>query len=466
MQKDAILEELTLIEQTIGESPGGVGISALEANLKSRGHPMPRRTLQRRLDSLLAAKRIGLEGGSRSIIYKRASTSTSASSPPTSGSSHVEAYVPLSAFGLEVRDAIRKPITMRKPVGYDHGPLERYRPNTDHYLSDFQRNRLHELGRTSMDARPAGTYARDILSRLLIDLSWSSSRLEGNTYSRLDTQLLIERGQAAEGKNAQETQMILNHKAAIEMIVENADEVGFNRFTILNLHAILSDNLMTDPMASGRLRVRAVEISGTVYLPPSIPQKIAECFHLILTKASAIIDPFEQAFFGMVHLPYLQPFEDVNKRVSRLAANVPLVRQNLCPLSFVDVPERAYIEGTLGVYELNRIELLRDVFVWAYERSCQRYLAIRQSMGEPDAFRLKYRAMLMQAVQEIIRSNHRGTKIEIARFASQKIREEDIGAFVEAVQSDIENLYEGNIARYRLRLAEYQGWNFKRSKTT
>jgi len=58
----------------------------------------------------------------------------------------------------------------------------------------------------------------------------------------------------------------------------------------------------------------------------------------------------------MVHLPYLQPFEDVNKRVSRLASNLPLIRENLSPLSFVDVPEQAYVDGMLGVYELNRVE--------------------------------------------------------------------------------------------------------------
>ncbi|ART52412.1 cell filamentation protein Fic [Acidovorax carolinensis] len=466
MQKETISDELTLIERTIGESPSGVGVSALEASLTARGHPMPRRTLQRRLDGLLVGKRIVSEGGSRSIVYKRAPYDTPAILPTVAPSSQIEAYVPLSAMGLEVRDAIRKPLTVRKPVGYDRSFLERYRPNVDHYLSESQRIRLHELGRTSMDGRPAGTYARDILGRLLIDLSWSSSRLEGNTYNRLDTQLLIERGQVAEGKNAQETQMILNHKAAIEMIVTNADEVGFNRFTILNLHAILSDNLMADPMASGRLRVREVEISGTVFLPLSMPQKIAECFELVLGKASEITDPFEQAFFGMVHLPYLQPFEDVNKRVSRLAANISLIRQNLCPLSFVDVPDRAYIEGALGIYELNRTELLRDVFIWAYERSCQRYLAIRQSIGEPDAFRLKYRTLIIQAMQEIIRRNLCGTQEEIDGFILNKIHEEDRYAFVEAVQSDLENLYEGNIARYQLRLSEYQRWGFKRSGTT
>jgi len=104
----------------------------------------------------------------------------------------------------------------------------------------------------------------------------------------------------------------------------------------------------------------------------------------------------------MVQLPYLQPFDDVNKRVSRLSANIPLFKHNLCPLSFVDVPERPYVEGMLGVYELNRYELLRDVFIWAYERSCQRYTAVRQSLGEPDQFRLRYREQLRQVVQTIV----------------------------------------------------------------
>jgi Fic family protein len=303
-----------------------------------------------------------------------------------------------------------------------------------------------------------------VLDRLLVDLSWASSRLEGNTYTRLDTQRLIELGQAAQGKDAQETQMILNHKAAIELLIENSAEVRIDKFTVLNLHAILSDNLISDPLASGRLRQRAVQISGTVFVPLAMPQQLAECFELILSKAQAIENPFEQAFFSMVHLPYLQPFEDVNKRVSRLAANIPLLRNGLCPLSFIDVPERAYIEATLGVYEMNRVDLLRDVFMWAYERSCQRYLAIRQSVGEPDAFRMQYREAIQQAVQAVVRGNLVGTGSEIAQQAAGRVPTPDLEPFVEAVTQDLDHLYEGNYARYRLKLSELRGWGFRRSK--
>lgn len=171
----------------------------------------------------------------------------------------------------------------------------------------------------------AGTYIRQILDRLLIDLSWASSRLEGNTYSILETERLIAYGEAAPGKTPFETQMILNHKAAIEFLVDSADETGFDRSTILNLHALLSDNLLGNPTASGRLRAIAVGIGKSVYEPLSVPQLIGEFLGQILNTATVISDPFEQAFFILVHLPYLQPFEDVNKRVSRLAANIPFI---------------------------------------------------------------------------------------------------------------------------------------------
>jgi Fic family protein len=470
MDSKSIAEELGVVEQAIASSEGGYGISALEEALAARNHSIPRRTLQRRLDALLAEGRILSEGMRRSLVYKcgyrdTAQITDRSSELAQQASTWEGEYVPLSAAGLEVRTAIRRSFIERLPTGYNRAFLERYRPNQDFYLSRQQIDRLHELGRTPGDARPAGTYARDILGRLLIDLSWASSRLEGNTYTRLDTSRLIEQGQIAEGKDAHETQMILNHKAAIEMIVENADSVGFNRFTILNLHAILSDNLMADPLACGRLRRREVGIAGTVFLPLGVPQQIEECFETILNKASRIVDPFEQAFFAMVHIPYLQPFEDVNKRVSRLAANIPLVRENLCPLSFVDVPEKAYIDGTLGVYEGNRVELLRDVFVWAYERSCQRYLAIRQSIGEPDAFRLKYREALIQTIQEVIRGKLHGSRHEVEALAQHFVAADDMPSFVDAIQSDLDYLYLGNVARYRLRLSEYQNWPFKRSNT-
>jgi hypothetical protein len=430
----------------VASSPKGISIGALSQSL---GSQISRRSLQRRLAELIAAGR---------LVYEKHGRSTRYWLPSSSSAKSEEASIPLSPSGTEVRRSVRRPLPERIPVGYHREFLEGYKPNESSYLTPETIAHLGRIGRTPDGDRPAGTYARHILDRLLVDLSWASSRLEGNTYSLLDTKRLIQHGQAAEGKDAAETQMILNHKAAIEYLVDSVDELGFNRRTVLNLHALLSDNLLADSGASGRLRRIAVGINQSVYHPLEMPQLIEESFQQVVDTASAIRNPFEQAFFAMVHLPYLQPFEDVNKRVSRLAANIPLIRHNLCPLSFIDVPERAYIEGLLGVYELNRVELLLDVFVWAYERSCQRYLAIRQSLGEPDKFRLKFREELTGVVGDIVRRLAAPTVEEVARISESQVPPEHLDDFVRMAIRELDNLHEGNYARFRLRPSEYQAW--------
>ena len=468
MSQATLTEELKLIESIVAAHTSGIGIAAIEAELVWRQGDKPnRRTLQRRLQKLIDAQRLTTAGESVALVYTlppgsvvlASGSITLAVTAATQG----ELYVPVSPEGATIRDQVRLPLMHRRPVGYEREFLETYQPGTTFYLPESLRRQLHEMGRTPANERPAGTYARDILGRLLVDLSWASSKLEGNTYSRLDTQNLIELGQVAKGKDAIETQMILNHKAAIEMLIEGADEVGFDAFTFKNLHAVLSQDLLRDPRACGRLRRRPVDISGTVFHPLALPQVIDDCFTLLLEKAAAIPDPFEQAFFLMVQLPYLQPFEGVNKRVSRIGANIPLFKHNLCPLSFIDVPERAYIEGTLGVYELNQVALLRDVFVWAYERSCQRYLAIAQTMVEPDPLKIKYREALIEAVQTVVKGLRLPSPAVIAQAAQDYVAEADQAAFKEMLSVALQQLHEGSIARYRLRRSEYTAWQHAQS---
>lgn len=430
----------------------------------ARALPMslPHRTLQRRLATLVAEQRLIAVGRSRGTRYRlpgitdELNVVEQSATPETSG----EVYIPISPEAEVIKRAVRERIQRRHPVGYDRAFLDGYRPNDTFYLPAETRQTLLEAGRSPTGAQlPAGTYVRQIFTRLMIDLSWNSSRLEGNTYSLLETERLLELGESAAGKGAKEAQMILNHKAAIELLVDQAAETGFNRYTILNLHALLADNLL-DPQACGRLRSVPVGVAKSVYHPLEVPQLIDECFQQFLDKAAAIRDPYEQAFFAMVHLPYLQPFEDVNKRVSRLAANLPLIRGNLCPLSFVDVPERAYVDGMLGVYELNRIDLLRDVFVWAYGRSCARYSAVRQSLGEPDPFRLSHRLLVAETVAAVVRgrADKRNATAFIRQRAAEQVVPESRARFVEVVETELMSLHDGNIARYRLRPSEYQTW--------
>ena len=463
MTKDIADRQLSLIEQCVSGHPEGIGVSGLEVELSRHGLAMQRRTLLRRLAVLHDMDRIALVGEKKGRIYHpvRQDAVVAVEGVVASaivGTPTVELYVPLSPESEEIRAYVRQPRQMRTPVGYNQSFLEAYYPNETFYLPLELREQLHQIGTPPDDERPAGTFARDILNRLLIDLSWASSRLEGNTYSRLDTQRLIDFGQAAEGKDPLETQMILNHKDAIELLVNEADLVDFAPYTIYSLHALLSDGLLADRSACGRIRHRPVDIGGSVYLPMAMPKRLEELFKIILTMAKEIRDPFEQAFFVMVHLPYLQPFEDVNKRVSRLAANIPLIRHNLCPLSFIDVPERAYVEAMLGVYELNRIELLRDVFVWAYERSCQQYLAIRQELVPPDTFRLRYRQALSAAVKAIVLQQQAPTIETVSAVIPSAVAEEDYDKFVKLVFEEFETLHEGNAIRFGIRPLEFTVW--------
>ena len=408
------------ILEAISQFHDGVSLSSLMDYLEGS---IPKRTLQRHLAELIQKKLLIVEGKTRGRKYKLPRQTIQEQNLD----SQKKGAIPLSTTAQEIEQKITKPIQTRKHTSYNRKFLDRYRPNSIYYLSTLTRNRLLEMGSSNESDQPAGTYVRKILNRLLIDLSWNSSRLEGNTYSLLETEKLLICNEPSEGKDLKETQMILNHKAAIEFLVDIPGTI--DRFTMLNLHALLSNNLIQDPGACGSLRSIPVGISSTTYVPLAIPQLIEECF------------------------------DDVNKRVSRLGANIPLIKNNLCPLSFVDVPEKIYINGLLGVYELNQIDLMRDLFVWAYERSCSLYAATKGSLGEPDPFRLRYREQMTAIIQQIIREKMDKKKAhDSIEFQKTFIPLEDRNKFVEIVENELIRLHEGNIARYKISLKEYEKW--------
>lgn len=445
-----IANELEIIKASLEKFRDGAGADELR---RISGLNLESRTFQRRLNKLQEQGEVYATGIARGIRYIL-------TAPSDKGTEvHPKAAIPLSEAAHTILALVSQPVQRRTPVGYNRAFLEAYRPNVDSYLTETEKHQLTALGKTMKADEAAGTYAKDILNRLLIDLSWNSSRLEGNTYSLLDTERLLALGEIADNHSAAEAQMILNHKDAIEFLIRDPENIGFNRYTVLNLHALLSNNLLGNRAASGRLRVMEVRIGQSVFAPLALPQLIEEMFELLLLKAAAIKDPFEQAFFMMVQLPYLQPFDDVNKRVSRLAANIPFNRLNLSPLSFVDVPNDLYVQGIKGVYELNRIELLRDVFMWAYQRSAARYAAIRQSLGEPDPFMIKYREPIKELVAKIVSDgrSHREASKDI-KLSAVNITEQDRLKFIEVVETELMNLHEGNFARYWISPSSFKKW--------
>lgn len=421
-----------------------------------------RKAIRRALIKFVKEGLLKPSGLGRSRIYE-ISKSYSNQKDVQAVNTNTEAFIDieLSTKSVALLKYISQPMKMRKPVSYDQKFLDSYLPNKTFYLSDKNRHMLNNIGQVENQVRPAGTYARNILNRLLIDLSWNSSRLEGNRYTLLETTRLIEFGESAEDKDLTEAQMILNHKAAIEFVVENAQEKKIRSIDVRNIHALLSENLLGDPNSSGKIREISVGISGTSYLPIENPYTLKENFEIIVNKINKIIDPFEQSFFALIHLSYLQAFEDVNKRTARLVSNIPLIKKNLKPLSFTDVNPNAYAQAMLGVYEKNDISLILDLYIWAYTRSSQRYSAVQQALGEPNLLKMKYRTIIQQIIRQIVTEKTKGSEIvrQVKKLiAYHKVPAAEQNDLLQVIEVDITSLHEGNVARFKIRPTEFYDW--------
>jgi hypothetical protein len=354
-----------------------------------------------------------------------------------------------------VRAYLRTPYNRRNPVAYSKEFIDRYVPNKTFYLSAADRTRLREAGLPAGGPFPVGTYARRILERLLVDLAWASSRMEGNTYSILETEQLIRLGEEATGKDRKEAVMILNHKQAIQYVVDNLAELAISRTGILDIHALLADGLLIDPAMAGRLRRMPVNIGASSYRPPEDQYQIEEEFAVLIGKAAAIEDPFEQSFFLLVHIPYLQAFEDINKRTSRVASNIPLLKADLAPMSFLTMNDRDYIDGLIGAYELNNVSLLRDAFVDAYIASAQNYKALRAEVDVPGKGALAYREFVREAVRRAVLDWKDFRPDDVMAMATVAgIPEADRQPVVDYARQEFSALHEGNAIRYRLRPAD------------
>jgi hypothetical protein len=443
-ERDALL--MAPVLQIIAEHPAGIKFSEIRKQLDSE---LGDRAIQYRLRVLTESGRIDKRGVSSGTIYfPQASIQT-------------DADIELSAASLKLIKYLKKPISARVTCSFNAQLIDSYQANETQWFTDVEKKKLQSIaGGAEAEHQPAGTYARRIMDRLLIDLSWNSSRLEGNTYSLLDTRrLIVFNEQSGDGSDV-DTQMILNHRDAIEFLIGDAEHIDFNRYTIQNLHGLLANNLLANPMSAGRLREIPVGISGCTYSPLDVPQLIENYFDLILVKAKAIENPFEQALMILAFLPYLQPFDDVNKRVSRLAANIPFIKLNLVPISFVDVPATLYRQALMGFYELNDISLLKDLFIWAYTRSAQQYAAVLQQLGKPDPFRMKYREGLLSIVREIVTTAVPRNEITqtIRSWAMLNILPVDQEKFQGVAEIELNSLHEGNFARYRIRPSEFEAW--------
>lgn len=413
------------------------------------GHEFKERSVRRWLGLLVqegAVKKIGQKRGTKYLALGR------------SNESKEEFSSCFSSASLGAIRTINRPLFERQPVAYADDWFDSYQSNSDFFLSEALRKQLLASGQRANGQDPAGTYAHQIFNRLIIDLSYNSSRLEGNTYSLLDTEKLLLHGDSAEGKLDEEKIMILNHKEAIRYLVDNASRIQVTRNVICTLHFLLSDGLI-ESSESGKVRKHGVRIGGSTYTPFEDQRKLEHQLEKIAAKAALIGDPYEQSIFLLVHISYLQAFVDVNKRTARLAANIPLIKGNLVPLAFSDVRVADYMWAMIAIYELQDVRPLADLYVYSYMRTCAAYDSTVKAMGFDDV-RVRYRQARREVVRRVIEDKLIGEAMQefIVREAKRVVLENERQEFIDDVLEDLKLIDESRLAGLGISIEQLQHW--------
>lgn len=215
------------------------------------------------------------------------------------------------------------------------------------------------------------------LEILAIDLSWKSGEIEGNTYTLLETEALIKYKELAEGKKRDDAIMLLNHKDALDFLIEEPNylkPLTINR--IEDIHSLLIKNLGVER----NIRKRGVGVGGTDYKPLSLEQQIAEVMQQMCDLVNTTNNVFEKALQLLLLLSYIQPFNDGNKRTARIISNAILMENSYCPLSYRSVKASDYKKAMLLFYEQNNITEFKKIFINQYEYAVNKYFNLDPTM--------------------------------------------------------------------------------------
>ncbi len=208
------------------------------------------------------------------------------------------------------------------------------------------------------------------LERLTIDLSWKSSQIEGNTYSLLETERLLKEKETAEGKSKDDATMLLNHKDAIDFIIENPNYINpLSVSQIEDIHSILIKDLRVER----NIRTRRVGISGTNYKPLDNEFQIKEALEQMCELVNKKESVFEKAFLLLLLISYIQAFNDGNKRTARILGNAILISNNYCPISFRTINSVEYKKALLIFYEQNNLMAFKEIFMNQFEFAVKTY---------------------------------------------------------------------------------------------
>ena len=230
-------------------------------------------------------------------------------------------------------------------------------------------NGLHEQFRKNISNLSKSAFQKE-MERLAIDLSWKSSQIEGNTYSLLETERLLKEKEAVEGKSKDEAVMLLNHKAAIDFIVENPTYVEpLSIASIEDIHSILVKDMNIDR----NIRKTRVGISGTNYTPLDNEFQIKDALRDMCNLVNQRENVFEKALLILILISYIQPFLDGNKRTARIISNAIFIQNQFCPISFRTIDSMEYKKAILIFYEQNNLTAFKNIFMNQYEFAVNSY---------------------------------------------------------------------------------------------
>jgi hypothetical protein len=419
--------------------------------------PFSYRTFVRLLNELLEEGKIEKIGSTKGAKYKAVCRNEEAILP------RVQPKGCFSSQSQIIIDQVTKPLFEREPVSYNRKWLMAYEPNVTFYIPENIRQKLSVLGKRETKQDPAGTYIHKIYHRLLIDLSYNSSRLEGNTYTLLETEKLLLEGDSPLGKLDAEKIMILNHKEAIRYLADQSPRSGISTNLVQTLHFLLSEGLIESKYVE-KIRDIPIRIGGSTYTPCEDPKTLQSLFKVVIDKAAAIKNPFEQSLFLLIHLSYLQLFVDVNKRTARLAANFPLFANNYVPLAFSDITAEDYISAMIAVYELQEAAPIVDLYFFSYRRSCSTYDATVKAVGF-DAVRVRYRRERRALLRTIIVEKMIPEEVhKFIHIESLEVPVEDRESFIEDLHEDLIFMNENRLAGLGITFQEFLDWKPLQSK--
>lgn len=310
------------------------------------------RTLKRDLAELVEARVLTTDGGGRSLVYRL----------PLTG----RIFLPVDAarYSAEEPDRRSGALTSYQFDVWDNWPATLFSKNE---LSHLWSNT--DLYQTRVTTQSPDIKAKE-LERFVIELSWKSSRIEGNTYTLLDTELLLREGIASKTNTKEETTMILNHKIAFDFVLEHTTtDTPLTRGFVEQVHTLLMTGLLNDIS----LRKNAVGITGSTYRPLDNQFQIGEELDHCIARVNKCPNGFNRALIALVGISYIQPFVDGNKRTARLVANALLLMHKLAPLSYRNVDEVLYRASLLAFYEQLSVLPMKQIFIDQYVFASEHY---------------------------------------------------------------------------------------------